>query len=148
MQASEYLIELLKDFEGYSSTAYQDSVGVWTIGYGTTHIDGKPVTAGMTCTQEDAVQYIYDEVNPVCQQIEKLVKVPLGQEEFDALVDFCYNLGVGAFKSSTLLKKLNAGDYLGASEEFLKWDHAGGRVLAGLTRRRHEESDLFKEDIA
>lgn len=144
MRASENGINLIKQFEGCRLTAYQDSVGVWTIGYGWTQpVDGKPVGKGMTITQQKADDLLKQGVVQYENGVNSLVKVQLNQNQFDALVDFAYNLGVNALKGSTLLKKLNTGDYAGAANEFTKWNKAGGKELAGLTRRREAEKSLF-----
>lgn len=144
MRASENGINLIKQFEGCRLTAYQDSVGVWTIGYGWTQpVDGKPVGKGMTITQQKADDLLKQGVVQYEAGVHGLVTVQLNQNQYDALVDFTYNLGVNALKGSTLLKKLNAGDYAGAANEFTKWNKAGGKELAGLTRRREAEKSLF-----
>lgn len=144
MQASEKGIALIKKFEGCRLTAYQDSVGVWTIGYGWTNaVDGKPVRAGMTISQEVAERLLKTGLVGYESDVSKLVKVKLTQGQFDALVSFTYNLGARSLSTSTLLKKLNAGDYRGAADEFPRWNKAGGQVLAGLTRRREAERSLF-----
>lgn len=144
MRASENGINLIKQFEGCKLTAYQDSVGVWTIGYGWTQsVDGKPVAKGMTITQQKADDLLKQGVVQYENGVHGLVTVQLNQNQYDALVDFAYNLGVNALKGSTLLKKLNAGDYADAANEFTKWNKAGGKELAGLTRRREAEKYLF-----
>ena len=144
MRASENGINLIKQFEGCRLTAYQDSVGVWTIGYGWTQpVDGKPVGKGMTITQQKADDLLKQGVVQYENGVNSLVKVQLNQNQFDALVDFAYNLGVNALRGSTLLKKLNTGDYAGAANEFTKWNKAGGKELAGLMRRREAEKSLF-----
>lgn len=144
MQISENGIALIKSFEGLRLTAYKDNVGVWTIGYGWTQlVDGKHVAAGMTIKQETAERLLKTGLVSYERDISKLVKVNLTQGQFDALVSFAYNLGVRALSTSTLLKKLNAGDYRGAADEFLCWNKAGGKVLAGLSRRREAEQSLF-----
>lgn len=144
MQTSEKGIALIKQFEGCRLTAYQDSVGVWTIGYGWTNpVDGKQVKAGMTITQEVAERLLKTGMVSYENDVSKLVKVKLSQGQFDALVSFTYNLGARSLSTSTLLKKLNAGDYRGAADEFPRWNKAGGKVLAGLTRRREAERSLF-----
>ncbi|MCE9874106.1 MULTISPECIES: lysozyme [Hafnia] len=144
MRASENGINLIKQFEGCRLTAYQDSVGVWTIGYGWTQpVDGKPVGKGMTITQQKADDLLKQGVVQYEAGVHGLVTVQLNQNQYDALVDFAYNLGVNALKGSTLLKKLNTGDYAGAANEFTKWNKAGGKELAGLTRRREAEKSLF-----
>ena len=144
MQTSEKGIALIKQFEGCKLTAYQDSVGVWTIGYGWTQpVDGKPIRAGMTIKQETADRLLKTGLVSYESDVSRLVKVGLTQGQFDALVSFAYNLGARALSTSTLLRKLNAGDYAGAADEFLRWNKAGGKVLNGLTRRREAERALF-----
>lgn len=144
MQTSEKGIALIKEFEGCRLTAYQDSVGVWTIGYGWTQpVDGKPIRAGMTIKQETAERLLKTGLVSYESDVSRLVKVGLTQVQFDALVSFTYNLGARSLSTSTLLRKLNAGDYAGAADEFLRWNKAGGKVLNGLTRRREAELALF-----
>ncbi|CAH3774075.1 glycoside hydrolase family protein [Escherichia coli] len=144
MQTSEKGIGLIKQFEGCKLTAYQDSVGVWTIGYGWTQpVDGKLIRAGMTIKQETAERLLKTGLVSYENDVSRLVKVGLTQGQFDALVSFTYNLGVRSLSTSTLLRKLNAGDYAGAADEFLRWNKAGGNVLNGLTRRREAERALF-----
>lgn len=144
MQTSDKGIALIKQFEGCKLTAYQDSVGVWTIGYGWTQpVDGKPIRAGMTIKQETAERLLKTGLVRYESDVSRLVKVGMTQGQFDALVSFTYNLGARSLSTSTLLRKLNAGDYAGASDEFLRWNKAGGKVLNGLTRRREAERALF-----
>lgn len=144
MQTSDKGIALIKQFEGCKLTAYQDSVGVWTIGYGWTQpVDGKPIRAGMTINQETAEHLLKTGLVSYENDVSRLVKVDLTQGQFDALVSFTYNLGARSLSTSTLLRKLNAGDYAGAADEFLRWNKAGGKVLNGLTRRREAERALF-----
>lgn len=144
MITSEKGIRLIKQFEGCKLTAYQDSVGVWTIGYGWTQpVDGKPIRAGMTIKQETAERLLKTGLVSYESDVSRLVKVGLTQGQFDALVSFTYNLGAQSLSTSTLLRKLNAGDYAGAADEFLRWNKAGGKVLNGLTRRREAERALF-----
>ena len=141
MQLSNTGTHLLKYFEGCKTVAYQDSVGVWTIGYGHT----KGVTTGMTITQEEAEQMLESELAEYEGYVEKYVTVPLTQNQFDALVVWVYNLGPTNFRNSTLLKELNSGDYTAASKEIKRWNKAGGKVLAGLVKRREAEAELFNE---
>ncbi|MCM7078330.1 lysozyme [Enterobacter roggenkampii] len=144
MQTSDKGIALLKEFEGCKLTAYQDSVGVWTIGYGWTQpVDGKPIRAGMTIKQETAERLLKTGLVSYESDVSRLVKVGLTQGQFDALVSLTYNLGARSLSTSTLLRKLNAEDYAGAADEFLRWNKAGGKVLNGLTRRREAERALF-----
>lgn len=144
MQTSDKGIALIKQFEGCKLTAYQDSVGVWTIGYGWTQpVDGKPIRAGMTIKQETAERLLKTGLVRYESDVSRLVKVGMTQGQFDALVSFTYNLGARSLSTSTLLRKLNTGDYVGAADEFLRWNKAGGKVLNGLTRRREAERALF-----
>ncbi len=139
MQISDSGIMLIKNFEGLRLTAYQCSAHVWTIGYG--HTAG--VKPGDTITEGQAEQFLRDDLDQFEAAVYRLVNVTLSQHQFDALVSFTFNLGEGNLKNSTLLKKLNAGDYSGAAEEFPRWNRADGRVVEGLTRRRLAERDMF-----
>ena len=141
MKLGERGTEILKYFEGCKLTAYQDSVGVWTIGYGHT----KGVYDGMTITQDQAEQMLLSELEEYEGYIENMVTVPLTQNQFDALVVWIYNLGPTNFRNSTLLKELNAGNYNAAGQEITRWNKAGGKVLAGLVKRREAEAELFNE---
>jgi len=136
-------LALTEQFEGCRLSAYQDQVGVWTIGYGHTGPDVKP---GINITNTQAEALLAQDVKRAESCVNNLVSVQLTQQEFDALVDFIFNLGTGAFSSSTMLRELNAGDFTGAAAQFDKWDRAGGAVIAGLLRRRQAEADLFESD--
>lgn len=136
-------IELVKHFEGIFLTAYQDSVGVWTIGWGhtgLTHMDGT-VRKGRKITLEEAEQLLRHDMDYFEGRVSSLINVDLNDDEFAALVSFDFN--TGGLDDSTLRRKLNAGDRTGSAEEFLRWNKAGGKVLAGLTRRRKSERNLF-----
>jgi lysozyme len=139
-------VDLGEQFEGFRSAAYQDSVGVWTIGFGSTHdASGARVTADTPPVTEDEARALAKrDLLTAAAEVARDVTVQLDDNQTAALEDFIYNLGAGNFRSSTLLRKLNAGDYEGAAAEFDKWDMAGGRVLAGLLRRRQAETDLFQ----
>ena len=139
MNISKNGIDLIKKFEGCRLTAYKCPSGVYTIGYG--HTNG--VKKGQRITQRQAEAYLLEDVKKVENGVNKYVSVPLTQNQFDALVSFCFNCGLGAFKNSTLRKKLNAKDYAGAGKELLRWNKAGGVVLDGLKRRRNAEKALF-----
>lgn len=139
MKYSDNGYKLTKEFEGCRLLAYADGGGVWTIGHGHT----KGVKKGDLITAEGAQRFLEFDVMDAVDAVNKLVKVQLTQNEFDALVDFVFNLGVGAFSTSTLLRKLNKGDFEGAVNEFLRWDHDNGKVVAGLTRRCKARKDLF-----
>ncbi|RUR94725.1 muraminidase [Pectobacterium versatile] len=144
MQISNNGINLIKQFEGCRLTAYQDSVGVWTLGYGWTQpVDGKPIRRGMTIDAATAERLLKTGVVQYERAVNQLVRVTITQNQFDALVSFTYNLGSRSLSTSTLLKNLNGGDISGAAAEFMKWNRAGGKVLAGLTRRREAERALF-----
>ncbi|OVE49469.1 lysozyme [Chromobacterium violaceum] len=133
-------ISLIKQFEGLRLAAYQDMVGVWTIGYGHT---GPDVKAGLIITQQQADQLLAADLEKFETGVGQLVAVPLNANQFAALVSFSYNLGLGNLRSSTLLRLLNQGDYAGAAAQFPRWNRAGGQVVAGLTRRRLAEQALF-----
>ena len=145
-------VELVKQFEGLRLDAYTDSVGVWTIGYGHTGPDVKP---GMKIGQETADKLLDDDLDWAEAAVRKAVKVPLNEGRYAALVSFVFNVGAANFQKSTLLRKLNSGDYIGAANEFSRWnkgrDRATGelRVIKGLTRRREMERAIFMEaDVA
>ncbi|MCT8350166.1 lysozyme [Photorhabdus temperata] len=139
MQISEKGLKALKGYEGCNLTAYRCPAGVWTIGYGHT----RGVKPGDVVTEQQAEQFLLDDLAPVYLTIEANVKVPLTQGQLDALCSFIFNCGTGAFVRSTLLKKLNAGDYRGAVGQFMEWNKAGGRVLPGLDARRASERTMF-----
>jgi len=138
-------LALTKQFEGLELKAYQDSVGVWTIGYGHTGTDVKP---GLTITEAQASVLLAADVAWAVTCVNKSVKSAVNQNQFDAMVDFVFNLGCAAFAQSTLLRMVNAGDFAGAAGQFGRWNKAGGKVLAGLTKRRAAEAALFAKAIA
>lgn len=140
MKTSQHGLEFITDHEGTVLHTYKDAVGILTIGVGHT---GPDVKTGMTISREQAMELLADDVYEAEHSVNTLVKVPLNQNQFDALVSFVFNVGGSAFGKSTLLKKLNAGDYEGASKEFSRWNKAGGRELLGLTKRRLAEARLF-----
>jgi|TARA_B100000214_G_C23799400_1_gene549658 lysozyme len=143
MNISQTGIDLLKHFEGCELEAYQDSVGVWTIGYGHT----KDVEKGMKITQELAEHMLKEELEGEYEgYINDIPDVPLTQCQFDALVCWVYNLGPTNLRSSTMLKELNAGNYDLVPFQMKRWDKAGGKTLLGLTRRRNAEALLFKDE--
>lgn len=137
-------LNIIKEFEGLRLEAYDDGIGVFTVGYGTTRYpNGNKVKRGDKITLEQAEQYLRHDLSNFEDTVNSLVKVPLTQNQFDALTSLVYNIGSGAFSKSTLLKKLNAKDYKGAADQFLVWNKAGGRTLQGLTNRRTKERQLF-----
>lgn len=121
--------------EGYVGQAYRDIVGVWTIGFGTT----EQVKPGDKIDPVRALQRKMADVQKFEGALKRCVKVPLHQYEYDAFLSLAYNIGPGAFCGSTLVRKLNAEDYPGACAEILRWDKAGGKTIAGLTKRRRAE---------
>lgn len=129
-------------WEGERLTAYPCSAGVWTIGFGHT----KGVKQGDTCTEEQARAWLLEDLADAQMRLARYINVPVTQNEFVALVSLAFNVGVGALIRSKLLQKLNSGDREGAAEEFLDFDLANGKRLAGLTRRRKAEHDLFLQD--
>lgn len=150
MKISKNGLELIKKYEGLSLKPYLDAVGIATIGYGNTYYpNGKNVLMGdKPITKLQAEQMLEHVANvDFASKVEEYVVPEISQNMFDALVSFVYNVGAANFKSSTLLKKVNAMDYVGAKEEFKKWNKAGGKVLAGLTKRRAEEAELFGRDL-
>jgi lysozyme len=134
----------IKQREGVVLTAYLDSVGVWTIGVGHTSAAGSPkVTPGMKISAAQADEILSRDLGIFERAVSAAVRVPLNQNEFDALVSLAFNIGGGAFAKSTLVKRLNAGDRRGAADAFLMWNKAGGKTLKGLTNRRVAERKQF-----
>lgn len=138
-ETSQNGIDLIKAFEGLRLRAYKCSAGVWTIGYGHTG-DVEPDDA---ITREEAEELLGGDLRRFEYSVQLNVTVPISQNQFDALVSFSYNVGVGAFRKSTLLRKLNDLDVSGAADEFLRWNKAGGQILSGLIKRRKAERQLF-----
>ncbi len=130
---------LVKTFEGCKLTAYLCPAGVPTIGYGRT----TGVKLGQKITQAQADAWVVSEYDEFEAKVRRIVTVPLTDNQLGALTSFAYNLGTGALASSTLLRLLNAGDYAGAAAQFGRWNKAGSKVLAGLTKRRTAEAALF-----
>lgn len=139
MRTSQDGIDLIKRFESCRLNSYQDSRGIWTIGWGHT----KDVTEGMTITQEEADAFLAADLEEFEGYVNHYVTVPLRQNQFDALVSFCYNLGPGTLKRSDLLSFVNASRFQQAADAFLEYVHADGQVLPGLVRRRRAERGLF-----
>lgn len=137
--ASSRLLEMIKKFEGFREHPYICPGGQLTIGY------GKAIKPGeyTSITKGEAEVLLRNTVASFERSVKKLVTVPLNQNQYDALVSFAYNVGIGSFKRSTLLKKLNAGDYTGAADELPKWNKSKGKILKGLVRRREIERNLF-----
>ena len=128
MKISQNGIDLIKEFEGCSLVAYQDIAGIWTIGYGST----RGVKKNDEITEEQAEDMLLMALASVWAAVNSLVKVPLTQNQFDALVSFTYNVGEGHLENSNLLKLLNGCHYQGAAEEFLRWNKVNGEIVFGL----------------
>lgn len=144
MKTSEKGLQFIRREEGERLTAYADIIGVWTIGVGHTGVvDGKPVAKGMVISANKSRELLSADLLKFESAITRLVKVPLKQYEFDALVSLVFNIGETNFARSTLLKKLNTNDFEGAAEQFLAWKNAGGRPVQGLLNRRKREKDMF-----
>lgn len=144
MHVSPSGVDLICNFEGLRLKAYDDGVGVWTIGYGTTkYPNGIRVKKGDTCTLDQAKAYMQNDLKAFEQTVNSAVKVPLNQNQFDALVSLAYNIGATAFKKSTLVKRLNEGNYNAAANQFNVWVNAGGKRMEGLVNRRAAERTLF-----
>jgi lysozyme len=144
MQASPKARALIEEFEGLRLTAYQDQRGIWTIGYGHT---GPEVHAGLVWTQAQAEAALISDMQRTVLGVIKSLDVAIGQNQFDALVSFTFNVGVDAEQHSTLLRLVNSGHSVQAAEQFLRWDHVNGVENDGLKRRRKAERDLFLEGL-
>lgn len=145
MRTSQNGIDLIKSFEGLELIAYPDpgtGGDPWTIGWGHT---GSEVVPGLVITLAQAEQILQSDIQRFEPRLNALLKVSANQNQWDALMSFIYNLGAGNLASSTLLKLLNAGDFAGAADQFLRWNKAAGNVLPGLTARRAAERALFLE---
>lgn len=137
-------LDEIKKSENLLLKAYQDIGGVWTIGYGHTgKVRGKAIGPGMTITKEEAEQILADDVMHFENAVRRNVKVPLNQNQYDALVNLSFNIGDGAFKDSTLLRRLNQGDYQAAADQILVWNKVGGKLSKGLANRRERERSMF-----
>jgi len=143
MKISKSGLDIIKSFEGLRLNAYLDTGGVPTIGYGHT----RGVKMGDTCTAAQAEAWAIDDTASAVAAINAALKVPVSQNQFDALVCFTYNVGNQAFRDSTLLRLLNAGDVEGAANQFPRWNKDNGNVVAGLTRRRLAEQTLFRSKL-
>lgn len=142
MKTSDAGRSLIKGHEGIRLEAYPDpgtGGDPWTIGYGHT----KGVRQGDTCDEAQADAWLIDDLADAEECVSTAVEVDLSQQQFDALVSFVFNVGCSAFRNSTLLRLLNQSNYDGAAQQFGRWNKAAGNVLAGLTRRRHDEANLF-----
>lgn len=158
MQTSEHGLELLKQWEGFELKTYKDSAGLLTIGVGhlltkselssgKIMINGQPVKYANGLTEQQALDLLSQDVKPAENSVNTNVKVPLNQNQFDALVSFTFNVGGGAFKGSTLLKVLNQKQYDAVPTQLLRWTRAGGQVVQGLLNRRQNEIKLWNGQI-
>ena len=145
MKINKAGVELVKHFEGLKLKAYLCPANVWTIGYGCT--DKRYAYKGNVITEGVAERLLKTDMREFEGAVERYVSVPLNWNQFSALVSFSFNVGAGALNRSTLLKKLNAGDYKGAAGQFCRWNRGGGKVLKGLIRRRAAEKKLFETPI-
>jgi len=146
MNLSAKGLKLLKDSEGFRDRVYADVVGVRTIGYGHRIKPGEDFLGGINLTRGEAL--LAEDVAAAEAAVAHLVRVPLTQGQFDALVDFVFNLGMGRLASSTLLEYLNAGKYNPAAWQLLAWDHAGHVEVAALKARREAEFNLWMQNAA
>ena len=140
MKISQEGLALIKKFEGCKLESYKCAAGVWTIGYGST----KGIKEGMSISQEEADNLLLEDVAVFEDNVSDAVTMPLSQHQFDALVSWTFNLGGANLKASTMLKKLNAGEYEEVPAQMKRWNKAGGKVLQGLIRRREAEALLFE----
>lgn len=143
-------LDLICDFEGWVPTWYRDPVGIWTVCFGHTDAAGEPkhaATSHKTFTKAEGRMILERDLAAVAAKVHSTVKVDLSPNQFGALVSLCYNIGNGAFGRSTLVKRLNKGDYEGAANEFERWVYAKGKKLNGLVRRRAAEATLFRSGV-
>lgn len=145
MQVSSNCINIIKECEGFRSKPYKCPAGVATIGYGSTrYLDGKPVKmTDAPITEAQAADLMKLSLREYEAAVLRYVKAPINQNQFDALVDFAYNVGAQNLRSSTLLRLLNLGQYSAAASEFGKWAYAAGKKMDGLVKRRKLEQNLF-----
>ena len=145
-QVNKAGLDLIKSFEGLSLTAYPDpgtGGDPWTIGFGST----KGVRKGMKITEQEAEQRLIMDLQDACKAVEWYVTIPLNDNQFAALVSFTFNVGAGNLAVSTLLKRLNEGEYGSVPMQLMRWNRAAGKILNGLTRRRTAEGDLFQRPV-
>lgn len=144
-QYSNTGLALTKEFEGLKLEAYQDSTGIWTIGYGHT---GAGIEEGLIINEDQATQFLIQDLQTATDVVNRLVTVTIRQGQFDALVDFCFNAGQGSLENSTLLRLVNLADFIGAAGQFALWVYAGGEVAPGLVARRKAEASMFRNGVA
>lgn len=144
MQCNAAGIELIKIFEGFRETAYQDQNGRWTIGYGCAQ---SFVCEGMTCTDLQAAQWLAQDVQNVAAALTRLIKVPVNENQFAALCSLAYNIGTGNFSNSSTLGVLNQNDFVDVPIRIQLWNRAAGKIDPGLVRRRAAEVELWNLPI-
>lgn len=151
MKFSKTAVEMNKGYEGFFPKAYLCPAGIWTVGYGTTFINGRKVTSSDRMTKEEATAYLVMDMQKhldgAAKYIKPEIKAQLNQNQIDAITLFTYNLGVGRFSKTPFLQALNAGDFKNCSEKMLQHNKGGGKVLKGLVRRRAEEKALFDKPV-
>lgn len=140
-EVSEAGVRLVQEFEGCRLDAYRCPAGIPTIGYGAT---GPDIRMGMVWTQEQAEARLAEDVQRFADAVERALTVDVSDNEFAAMVSLAFNIGAAAFRKSTLLRLVNDGHFEAAAQQFERWNRAGGRVMAGLTRRRQAERALFE----
>ena len=145
MSVNKATLDLIKQYEGCKLTAYQDIVGIYTIGFGTTAAAGLGITPakGMTITQERAEDLLRQGVDKFAATVDAMITAKINSNQFGACVSLAYNIGPTAFAKSTVLRELNAGNYDKAAAAFRMWNKAGGEVIKGLVNRREAEIKLF-----
>ena len=140
IEALKVALDLIRRWEGCKLAAYQCNAGVWTIGWGST---GQGIAKGVKWTQEQADKRLHDDLRRFAGGVFAAVSRPATPSQLGAMISLAYNIGIGAFRSSTLLRKFNAGDVSGAGDQFLRWNRARGKVIQGLTNRRRDELDVY-----
>jgi lysozyme len=141
-------IDLIKKWEGLRRSAYQDAVGIWTIGYGHTSKAGPPeVKPGMVIEEQTADEILRRDISKFEQAVFKCVTYPVNENQFSACVSLCFNIGPSNFRKSLLVRRLNEGNIEAAANAFLSWRKAGGLILSGLIARRKEERELFLKEV-
>jgi lysozyme len=144
MKMTKEGLALIRKFEGFRSTAYRCPAGIWTIGYGHTSMAGSPAVAGgMEISRAEAAAILAEDVARFAADVARLLVVRLADHQFSALVSFAYNVGIGNFRGSSVLKAVNCGDFAAVPRRLQLWTKAKGRQLPGLVRRRAAEAELF-----
>ena len=149
MLISNNCVNIVKEFEGFRSKPYKCSAGIPTIGYGSTfYINGEKVSMNDSpISIELAEELLMNTLNMFSAKVNNLIKVELNQNQYDAIISFVYNIGVGGFSKSTMLKLINSKDFTNASKQFIRWNKANGKVVNGLTIRRKKEQELFDKPV-